>query len=122
MQDYILAVVDDLFFAAKIKAAATNATVELRFAKTNQQALAMAENQVPRQVLVDLHNGKADPLALARLFKENEKLRRAKLVGFFSHVHIALMREAQAAGFDTVMPRSAFTKQLPALLGCSVAN
>jgi hypothetical protein len=38
------------------------------------------------------------------------------LLGFFSHVHTALMHQAQEAGYNQVMPRSAFTKRLPEII------
>jgi hypothetical protein len=38
------------------------------------------------------------------------------LVGFFSHVQTELRERALAAGFDRVLPRSAFVQQLPQIL------
>jgi hypothetical protein len=53
---------------------------------------------------------------LARELKENHLLREIRLVGFFSHMQVELQKAAQAAGFDQVIPRSAFTKNLISIL------
>lgn len=42
-----------------------------------------------------------------------------KAIGFVSHVDTERIQAARAAGFDTVLPRSAFVVQLPALLSSS---
>jgi hypothetical protein len=55
-------------------------------------------------------------MALARELKSDEQLRSIPLIGFFSHVETELQRSAQAAGFDRVMPRSAFTSNLAEIL------
>ncbi len=116
MAKKVLAAVDDLIFAAKIKATGQATGAELRFAKSLAAAIAQAEEDAPDCVLVDLHSEKCEPLALARAFKSSDRLKNVWLIGFFSHVQTALMREAQAAGYDDVLPRSAFTKRLPEIL------
>ena len=69
-----------------------------------------------RLILVDLHNQKIDPVALARELKSDEQLRAIPMVGFFSHVETELQRNALAAGFDQVLPRSVFARDLPRIL------
>jgi hypothetical protein len=54
---------------------------------------------------------------LARAFKADENLKAIPLLGFFSHVQTELQQAALAAGFDRVMPRSAFAKHLAEILG-----
>ncbi|HEX8922686.1 MAG TPA: hypothetical protein VF766_14520, partial [Pyrinomonadaceae bacterium] len=63
-----------------------------------------------------LHAQKCDPFALAEQLKADETLRNVPLLGFFSHVQTALQQRAKQAGYDRVMPRSAFTKFLPEIL------
>jgi CheY-like chemotaxis protein len=53
---------------------------------------------------------------LAKQLKADEQLRSIPLLGFFSHVQTETQRQAEAAGFDQVMPRSAFSKQLGDIL------
>jgi CheY-like chemotaxis protein len=70
--------------------------------------------------VVDLNAGCCDAVELARIFKGDDKLRPIPLIGFFSHVQIEQQQAALAAGFDRVMPRSAFTKNLTEILGAGL--
>ncbi len=67
-------------------------------------------------ILVDLHNQKLDAVALAEELKSDEVLAGIPLVGFFSHVEVELQRNAVAAGYDRVLPRSVFARDLPKIL------
>ncbi|HZH89913.1 MAG TPA: hypothetical protein VEX70_04745 [Pyrinomonadaceae bacterium] len=116
MKRSVLVAVDDLFFAAKIRAAADHLGIEVLFPRS-PEALDEAAKEVARAlVIVDLHLQRYDPFAVARRFKSDERLRETPLVGFFSHVQVELQRRASDAGFDRVLPRSAFTKRLPEIL------
>lgn len=116
MGKQILAAVDDLFFAAKIRAVAEHLGVEVRFVKSADAALEIAGAELPSLIIADLHSQKCDPFALAAALKMDERLRDVPLVGFFSHVQTALQRRAEESGFDRVMPRSLFTKKLAEIL------
>jgi hypothetical protein len=48
--------------------------------------------------------------------KADAELQSISLVGFFSHVETALQVAAEEAGYDRVMPRSAFTNNLAGIL------
>ncbi|HZB45304.1 MAG TPA: hypothetical protein VE360_08675, partial [Pyrinomonadaceae bacterium] len=76
----------------------------------------LAKAETPDLIILDLNSEKLDPLGLAKDIKADEQLRGVPLVGFLSHVQTDLMRLAQAAGVDQVLPRSAFTKFLPEIL------
>ncbi len=112
----ILAAVDDMFFAAKIRAAAEALDVRIRFFRRLADLLAAAAEDTPRLILVDLHNEKVDPIALARELKSKDNLRTIPVLGFFSHVQTDLQRAAVAAGYDKVIPRSVFARDLPDLI------
>lgn len=112
----IIAVVDDLFFASKIRGTAEALGVPLQFARSIQAIIDAARLEPPSKVICDLHTHKVDPLELARQLKSDDRLRSIPLLGFFSHVQIELQRQAEAAGFDQVLPRSAFTKNLGRIL------
>ena|ERR1051326_3428850 len=116
MGKHVIAAVDDMFFAAKIRAVAEHVGVEVRFARSADAALDLARKESPALIIADLHSQKCDPFDLATRLKTNEQLRAVPLIGFFSHVQTALQQRAEQAGFDRVMPRSLFTKQLPAIL------
>jgi PleD family two-component response regulator len=112
----VIAAVEDMFFAAKIRATAEQLDIDLRFPKSTDALFDSARASLPALVIVDLHSQRFDPFALAQRFKADEQLRGVPLVGFFSHVQTALQREAQQSGYDRVIPRSAFTKNLAEIL------
>src|ERR1700687_1003 len=116
MPRLVIAVVDDLFFAAKIRGTAEQLGFAFKFARTAEALTEAARRDLPSLIICDLHSQKVDPNGLAKLLKADEQLRSIPLVGFFSHVQTELQREAEQAGFDQVWPRSAFTKHLPEIL------
>ena len=116
MKRRVLAAVDDLFFAAKIRATAEHLGVEVEFPRSLEALVEAARANRAALVIVDLHLRGYDPFAVARQFKADEALGLTPLVGFFSHVQIELQRRALGAGFDRILPRSAFTARLPDIL------
>ena len=116
MSQYILAAVDDMFFASKIRATAEHLGIDIHFTRSVEAAIDYARRESPSLIIVDLHSKLCDPFALAESLKADEELRRMPLLGFFSHVQTALQRRAEQSGYDRVMPRSLFTKQLPEIL------
>ena len=114
MSGLVIVVVDDMFFASKIRAVAEAVGVEISFPRTKDALIEKAREA--RLILVDLHNQKIDAVALAAELKANEQLRAIPMVGFFSHVETELKQNALAAGFDQVLPRSAFTRDLARIL------
>jgi len=117
MGKYLIAAVDDMFFAAKIRATADELGLDVRFVRSAKAALDMARSKLPSLIVADLHSEKCEPFSLAEQLKADEALRAVPLLGFFSHVQIELQQRAQLSGYDRVMPRSAFSKQLPEILG-----
>lgn len=107
----VLAVVPDLFFATKIAATAKMAGVELELVPPQRAAERMA--QAPAAlVILDLQA--RDAIALVSALKLAAP--KVPVVGFFSHVEVALRTSALAAGVDAVLPRSQFVVKLAALL------
>lgn len=105
-----------MFFASKIRATAEAVGVEVSFPRSVEKAIEKAREAKPALVVVDLHNSRLDPVALATELKSTEDLREVKLLGFFSHVHTDLQRNALAAGYDQVIPRSVFARDLGQIL------
>jgi CheY-like chemotaxis protein len=112
----IIAVVDDLFFASKIRGTAEQLGVAVSFARGSAAVVEAARRDQPALIICDLHSQKTEPIELAKLLKADEQTRSIPLLGFFSHVQVELQREAEQAGFDRVMPRSAFTNNLSQIL------
>lgn len=108
MSGVVIVVVDDMFFASKIRAVAEALGVEISFPRNKDLLIEKAREA--RLILVDLHNQKIDPIELAR------ELPGVKLIGFFSHVETELRQKALAAGYEEVLPRSAFVRDLAKIL------
>lgn len=116
MPGKIIAAVDDMFFASKIRGTAEHLGLTVEFVKTLTAAVEAARREMPALLIADLHSQRCEPLAIAREFKSDDDLKSVSLLGFFSHVDTALQSAAQQAGFDQVMPRSAFSNNLARIL------
>ena len=112
----VLAIVDDMFFASKIRATAEAVGVGVSFPRSVERLIEKAREAKPDLILVDLHNTKVDPVALATELKATTELKTIPLLGFFSHVQTDLQRNALAAGFDKVIPRSVFARDLAQII------
>jgi len=112
----IVAIVDDLFFASKIRGTAEQIGARVQFSRSIPDAVAKAREEAPALIIADLNAGCCDVLELARALKSDDALTGVPLLGFFSHIQTELQQAAIAAGYDRVMPRSAFTKNLGQIL------
>ncbi len=113
----IFAFVDDLFFAAKIQETARKLNVKVEFVKTEKDLLEhMKQNgeEKPSLIIFDMNNVNAKPLTLIPKLKT--KLKKTSIIGFLSHVQGDLKQKAHEVGCDMVLPRSAFSQNLPQLL------
>jgi CheY-like chemotaxis protein len=108
----VLALVDDLFFQAKILETAKHAGVEMKICRTGAALVETAGRENPRLVIIDLNARQGAIEAIERLSSNGT----APIIGFLSHVQRDLAARAQAAGCSEVMPRSAFTQNLPRIL------
>ncbi|MGI8919880.1 MAG: hypothetical protein ACR2H6_14910 [Pyrinomonadaceae bacterium] len=116
MSRTVIAAVDDMIFVAKIRATAEHLDVTLRSVRNAETLLKIARESAADLIIVDLHAEKIDPIAVAKALKSDEQLRSIRLLGFFSHVRADLQKEAVAAGYDVVIPRSVFSRDLAEIL------
>ena len=107
--------VDDMFFTAKINAAAAECGCQVERVKSREQLEALAANP-PSLAIIDLNSDRLDPLEVIDFFKSTPALATVPIVGFVSHVQTDLIKRAQAAGCDHVVPRSAFAQMLPQIV------
>jgi CheY-like chemotaxis protein len=111
--------IEDLFFIAKIQETARKLGVKVAFVKNEKDAIAALtageEEDLPGLIVFDLNNANAKPLTLIPKLKAKLK-RNTSIVGFLSHLQGDLKAKAVEAGCDTVMPRAAFSQNLPNLL------
>jgi PleD family two-component response regulator len=112
----ILAVVDDLMFTVKINDAAKRNGFEAVFLKSEQDVLDRLADSKPPLVILDLNANSVDPLQLVAKIRGNADYKRTNLIGYLSHVQGELKQQAQEAGVDMVMARSAFSQNLLQIL------
>jgi hypothetical protein len=69
----------------------------------------------PSLIIFDMNNVAAKPLTLIPKLKTKLK-KGTSIIGFLSHVQGDLKQKAHEVGCDMVLPRSAFSQNLPQLL------
>ena len=114
----IFGFVDDLFFQAKIQETARKLNVKVEFVKSEQDlADRVKQNgeENPSLIIFDLNSASVKPLTLIPRLKAKLK-KGTSIIGFLSHVQGDLKQKAHEVGCDMVLPRSAFSQNLPQLL------
>jgi CheY-like chemotaxis protein len=113
----IFAFIDDLFFVAKIQEISRKLNVKVEFVKSDKDIAEKTENieEKPSLIIVDLNSNSIKPLPVITKMRSKYK-KNTSIVGFVSHVQGDLKIKAQEAGCDVVMPRSAFSQNLPNIL------
>ena len=111
--------IEDLFFTAKIQETARKLGVKVAFVKNEKEQIAAltagGDEDRPGLIVFDLNNANAKPLTLIPKLKTKLK-KSTSIIGFLSHLQGDLKAKAVEAGCDTVMPRAAFSQNLPNLL------
>jgi hypothetical protein len=111
--------IEDLFFFAKINETARKLGIKVAFVKNDPETVAKIlespEDARPSLIVFDLNNLAAKPMSLIPKLKSKLK-RGTSVIGFLSHLQGDLKAKAVEAGCDIVMPRSAFSQNLPNLL------
>src|SRR5206468_6113371 len=113
----IFAFVDDLFFQAKIQETARKLNVKVEFVKAESdltERIKQNGEEKPSLIIFDLNINSVRPLSLIPKLKSKHK--KTSVIGFLSHVQGDLKQKAHEAGCDMVLPRSAFSQNLPQLL------
>jgi DNA-binding NarL/FixJ family response regulator len=109
----VAAVVDDLMFLSRIREAAKRQGADVRAVRTAADATA-ACREGAALVILDLDTPRLPVMETIAAIAGDAA--GVELVGFYSHVETERAREARAAGCRTVLPRSAFVRQLDDLL------
>jgi CheY-like chemotaxis protein len=111
----ILAVVDDIFFLAKIQQTARQLGITVESVAPDALEASLAQNEAGA-ILLDLNHRSGKAIAALEGVKNDPATRSVPVVTFLSHVQTDLAQAARAAGCDRVMARSTFSQQLPMLL------
>ena len=118
-QTHIYFFIEELFLIAKIQETARKQGIKVAFVKNEKDALAELTSgedaNRPALIVFDLNNANAKPLTTIPKLKTKLK-RGTSIVGFLSHLQGDLKAKAMEAGCDVVMPRAAFSQNLPNLL------
>jgi len=124
----VIALIDDLFFLAKVHETAKHAGVSLETSATGEQLLKAAAANPAALIVVDLNSRQGALDAVERLCASNGASNNAesgassapgnprRVIAFLSHVQTDLAERARAAGCTDVMPRSKFTQNLAEIL------
>ena len=107
----VVAAIDDLFFMAKVKDAATAAGLGIEFAKSKDDAL-LRSAEGSCLVVIDLNAGKFAPIDLVSALKAQGGV---PVLAFLSHVNVELRAKAEEAGADRVLARSALARNINAI-------
>jgi CheY-like chemotaxis protein len=114
----VFAFVEDLFFLSKIQETGRKMNVKVEFVKNEKELTDRMKSNgegKPSLIIFDLNNANAKPLTLIPKLKSKLK-KGTSIIGFLSHVQGELKQKAHEVGCDMVLPRSAFSQNLPQLL------
>ena len=115
----VVALIDDIFFQAKIGETAKQLGLEFRACTTPDALESEIAKAPPRLVVIDL-NSHANPIdAISRVTRNTET---TLLIGFLSHTEVDLAEKARAAGCREVLPRSKFAQNMATILGCAKSD
>jgi PleD family two-component response regulator len=112
----ILAVVEDLMFTVKISDAAKRAGLDVEFVKSERDVMEKAAQEKPLLIILDLNFEAVQPLQLISKMKSDGAMKQISVIGYLSHVQGELKQQAQEAGANIVMARSAFSQNLQQIL------
>ncbi len=119
-----IALIDDLFFLAKVHETAKHTGVTLETAANGEQLLKAAAASPAALILVDLNARQGALDAVEQLCAADGaangaadgQARPRRVIAFLSHVQTDLADRARSAGCQDVMPRSKFTQNLAEIL------
>ncbi len=92
--------------------------VKVEFVKSDKdlgERMHQNGEEKPSLIIFDLNNANVKPLTLIPKLKSKLK-KGTSIIGFLSHVQGDLKQKAHEVGCDMVLPRSAFSQNLPQLL------
>ena len=116
----IFAFVEDLFFMTKIMDTAKKLNVKVALVKELDYmvigTVAVMVGLLAVFVVIVRSTKSGDPFFSKKGPSMPRKKKGTSILGFVSHVQGDLKMKAQEAGCDSVMPRSAFSQNLPSLL------
>ena len=111
MQKQVLAVLTDLFFSVKLSEAAKRNGLALEFVKEGSEVLEKAKAK-PSLIVFDPNFEAVNPLQIIAKLKSSPETKGISLIGYLSHIQADLKMQAQEAGCDMVLARSALSQNM----------
>jgi CheY-like chemotaxis protein len=118
----ILALVDDLFFAARIEGTLSTAGYVVRSAPVTAEAAAIAREWRPDAVVVSFGAPLRDWEGAIRAIRAEPTLRDLPVLAFGPHVDTAGRAAAVAAGATRVVTNGAFFNRMGAIVGAMLGS
>jgi CheY-like chemotaxis protein len=112
----VIAAVSDVFFTAKIEAAAARAGVLLVEAADARQLSNRLATVIPDLIIFDLNCAACEPLEFIDRIRRDGKFQKTHILGFLAHVQKDLERKAKEAGCQKVISRAEFSSDLDRIL------
>ena len=115
-ENRVLVVCSDLMFSAGIREAGKSRGVMLEFIDSEEKFDEALESFCAALFLSDLHHHKlgGDRAGeLVKKLKTSEKNKDTYTIAWGKHTEPELLKSAMQAGFDKVVPRSLFVKEMP---------
>jgi len=111
----MLVAVSDLFFTVKILDCAKRALMQAEIVKTQDELLEKAKTG-PALIVFDLNFDAMESPKMIAALKKAPETKGIGMIAFVSHIQADLKKEAQDAGCDMVLARSAFSQNLQQIL------
>lgn len=113
----VVAVIDDLFFQAKVRVTLQHMGLAAEIVPNGGRLHARLQaGDAPDLVIVDLTLRSGDTVALIRELRTSERGRSVPILAFGAHVAVETQKQALQAGATQVVAKSAFAKRLPQLV------
>ena len=115
----IFVVCSDLMFSAGIREAGKSQGVELEFIDSVEKFDEALESSCAALFLSDLHHhelGGERAGKLVKKLKASQQNKDAFTIAWGKHTEPELLKSAMRAGFDKVVPRSLFVKEMPEII------
>ena len=115
----IFVVCTDLMFSARIREAGASPGAVIEFIGSAEKFDEAVENFNAVLFLADLHHPKLGGEAAGDLIKKLRASKRSKgayAIAWGRHTEPEMLKAAEKAGFDKVMPRSLFVREMPEIV------
>jgi two-component system cell cycle response regulator DivK len=116
MEPLAVLVCDNLLLLSRIANALQQIKYRVRTLRDPAALLAVARDEQPLFVILDLTLKSGDPCAAVAQLKADDSLKHLPVLAFADHTNKPLLDRARAAGADAVTSNAAVAQHLPQLI------